>query len=176
LKNEKLTDNNFSDAVRVMLEEKNITYRDLAMMSKVSKTYLTEILVHYRVPSMEIIKKIAKALRIDPGYFKEFRILEVFELLKKFSSGMNTKDINDINKILNKIKDRTKGENISITNYATGKSEMSFEPMNLVNLLGMSDHQVKMVKTMIKQFKEVNEDEFYQRVGEDSQIDSMEGG
>ncbi len=176
MKNEKLTDNNFSDAVRAVLEEKNITYRNLAMMSKVSKTYLTEILVHHRVPSMEIIKKIAEALKIDPAYFKEFRILEIIELLKKFSSVMSTKDINDINKILNKIKDHTKGENISITNYAAGKSEMSFEPMDLVNLLGMSDHQVKMVKTMVKQFKEVNEDEYYQGHGEDSQLDSMEGG
>ena len=53
-------------ALRKLLDEKKLTYEELEKKSGVSKAYLTKILVHRKIPSREIIEKIAKALEIDP--------------------------------------------------------------------------------------------------------------
>lgn len=170
----KFTNKNFSEALRDLLDNKKITYRKFVQISDVSKTYLTEILVHHRVPSKGIIEKIAKALFVKPTYFKEYRILEIIGFLKKYSGSMDLKDIENLYDFIKRIKNKTAGEIVSLIKYSTGKEEMSFEPRYFIYTGGLHGHQEKIVNFMVREFRKVNEEELIEDLGADKLLQDME--
>lgn len=64
----------FPDAFRELMEMRQISYRRLATRSKFSAGYLNHLACGTRpVPSDQVIKILAKALRVKPEYFFEYR-------------------------------------------------------------------------------------------------------
>lgn len=64
----------FADALRALLEERQISYRRLATRTKLSAGYLNHLACGTRpVPANQVIKVIARALRVKPEHFFEYR-------------------------------------------------------------------------------------------------------
>lgn len=64
----------FPHALRRLLELRKISYRRLATRTKLSAGYLNHLACGTRpVPSDSVIKNIARALRVKPEYFFEYR-------------------------------------------------------------------------------------------------------
>lgn len=64
----------FADALRELMELRRISYRRLATRTKLSAGYLNHLSCGTRpVPSDAIIKVIARALRVRPEHFIEYR-------------------------------------------------------------------------------------------------------
>ncbi len=64
----------FPAALRALIEERGISYRRLATRTKLSAGYLNHLAQGTRsTPSEKVIRNIARALRVKPEYFIEFR-------------------------------------------------------------------------------------------------------
>ena len=64
----------FPEALRELMELRKISYRRLATRSKLSAGYLNHLACGTRpVPADQVIKAIARSLRVKPEYFFEFR-------------------------------------------------------------------------------------------------------
>lgn len=64
----------FADALRRLLELRKMSYRRLATRTKLSAGYLNHLACGTRpVPSDSVIKNVARALRVKPEYFYEYR-------------------------------------------------------------------------------------------------------
>lgn len=64
----------FPDAMRRLLELRSISYRRLATRTKLSAGYLNHLACGTRpVPSDAVIRNIARALRVKPEHFYEYR-------------------------------------------------------------------------------------------------------
>ncbi len=64
----------FPDALRELMQLRKISYRRLATRTKLSAGYLNHLACGTRpVPSNAVIKVIARALRVKPEYFFEYR-------------------------------------------------------------------------------------------------------
>jgi transcriptional regulator with XRE-family HTH domain len=64
----------FSQALRELMEKRKISYRMLATRTKLSAGYLNHLACGSRaVPSDQVIKILAKALRVKPEHFFEYR-------------------------------------------------------------------------------------------------------
>lgn len=64
----------FAEALRALLEQRQISYRRLATRTKLSAGYLNHLACGTRpVPANQVIKSIARALRVKPEYFFEYR-------------------------------------------------------------------------------------------------------
>ncbi len=64
----------FPDALRELTRLRNISYRRLATRTKLSAGYLNHLACGSRpVPADAVIKVIARALRVKPEYFFEYR-------------------------------------------------------------------------------------------------------
>lgn len=65
---------NFPETLRGLLALRNISYRRLATRTKLSAGYLNHLACGTRpVPADQVIKVIARALRVKPEHFFEFR-------------------------------------------------------------------------------------------------------
>jgi len=65
---------NFPETLRGLLALRNISYRRLATRTKLSAGYLNHLACGTRpVPAEQVIKVIARALRVKPEHFFEFR-------------------------------------------------------------------------------------------------------
>jgi transcriptional regulator with XRE-family HTH domain len=71
-------------AIERLMADTGITYRALAEKSGLSAGYLNHI-VHgnRRVPSTEVIGRIAKALGVKPDYFREVRVRIIIDKLEQ---------------------------------------------------------------------------------------------
>lgn len=64
----------FPNALRRLLELRKMSYRRLATRTRLSAGYLNHLACGTRtVPSNQVIKILAKALRVKPEYFLEYR-------------------------------------------------------------------------------------------------------
>lgn len=64
----------FPEALRRLLELRKMSYRGLATRTKLSAGYLNHLACGTRpVPSDQVIKILARALRVRPEYFYEYR-------------------------------------------------------------------------------------------------------
>ena len=65
----------FGPTLERLMQEKGVTYRALADQTNLSAGYLNH-LVHgnRRVPSDEIVRRLAKALGVEPEHFREYRL------------------------------------------------------------------------------------------------------
>ena len=71
-------------AIERLMAETGITYRALAEKTSLSAGYLNHI-VHgnRRVPSTDVIARIAKALGVKPDYFREVRVRIIIDKLEQ---------------------------------------------------------------------------------------------
>jgi transcriptional regulator with XRE-family HTH domain len=72
------------NAIERLMAETGITYRALAEKTGLSAGYLNHI-VHgnRRVPSTEVVSRIAKALGVKPDYFREVRVRIIIDRLEQ---------------------------------------------------------------------------------------------
>jgi transcriptional regulator with XRE-family HTH domain len=65
----------FGPTAIALMDESGVTYRGLAARSDLSAGYLNHIMHGNRpVPSNEVIKRLAKALDVEPEHFLEYRL------------------------------------------------------------------------------------------------------
>ena len=65
------------------MQETGVTYRALADQTKLSAGYLNHLVHGNRpVPSDEIVKRLAKALDVEPEHFREYRLRVITERLE----------------------------------------------------------------------------------------------
>ena len=64
----------FPKALRLLLEQRGMSYRRLATRTRLSAGYLNHLACGTRaVPSDQVIRIMARALRVSPEYFFEYR-------------------------------------------------------------------------------------------------------
>ena len=68
------------------MEERHLSYRQLAYMTRLSAGYLNHLTQGTRpVPTDPVIRTIAAALRVAPDFFVEYRLRQVVGLLEDSS-------------------------------------------------------------------------------------------
>ena len=66
------------------MQETGVTYRALADQTKLSAGYLNHLVHGNRpVPSDEIVKRLAKALDVEPEHFREYRLRQITQRLEQ---------------------------------------------------------------------------------------------
>jgi transcriptional regulator with XRE-family HTH domain len=72
----------FPDALRGLMEERRLSYRQLAYKTKLSAGYLNHLTKGSRpVPADAVIESLAHALHVEPDFFLEFRLRKLAYLL-----------------------------------------------------------------------------------------------
>jgi transcriptional regulator with XRE-family HTH domain len=66
------------------MQEKGVTYRALADQTNLSAGYLNHLVHGNRpVPSDEIVRKLSKALGVEPEHFREYRLRLITQKLEQ---------------------------------------------------------------------------------------------
>lgn len=66
------------------MQEKGVTYRALAEQTNLSAGYLNHLVHGNRpVPSDDIVRKLAKALGVEPEHFREYRLRLITQKLEQ---------------------------------------------------------------------------------------------
>ena len=74
----------FPNALRGLMQERRLSYRQLAYKTRLSAGYLNHLTKGTRpVPADAVISNIAVALRVEPDFFLEFRLRQVVTVLDK---------------------------------------------------------------------------------------------
>jgi transcriptional regulator with XRE-family HTH domain len=77
----------FGPTIHALMSERGITYRQLAERSGLSAGYLNHLVHGNRpVPSDDVIAQLAKALRVEPEHFREYRLRVITERLEAMPS------------------------------------------------------------------------------------------
>ena len=73
----------FGPTIQRLMSEQNITYRSLADKTGLSAGYLNHLVHGNRpVPSNDVIATLAKALRVEPEHFREYRVRVITQRLE----------------------------------------------------------------------------------------------
>src|SRR2546425_3738366 len=73
----------FGPAVERLMNETGVTYRALAAKTGLSAGYLNHLVHGNRpVPSNDVVEMLAKALDVDPEFFREYRVRVITEKLE----------------------------------------------------------------------------------------------
>jgi transcriptional regulator with XRE-family HTH domain len=74
----------FGPTLERLMQEKGVTYRALADETTLSAGYLNHLVHGNRpVPSDEIVRKLAKALGVEPEHFREYRLRLITQRLEQ---------------------------------------------------------------------------------------------
>jgi len=74
----------FGPTLERLMQEKGVTYRALADQTNLSAGYLNHLVHGNRpVPSDEIVRKLSKALGVDPEHFREYRLRLITQKLEQ---------------------------------------------------------------------------------------------
>jgi transcriptional regulator with XRE-family HTH domain len=74
----------FGTTLERLMQEKGVTYRALADQTSLSAGYLNHLVHGNRpVPSDEIVRKLAKALGVEPEHFREYRLRLITQKLEQ---------------------------------------------------------------------------------------------
>jgi transcriptional regulator with XRE-family HTH domain len=74
----------FGPTIQVLMSERGTTYRALAERTGLSAGYLNHLVHGNRpVPSNDVIASLAKALRVEPEHFREYRIRVITDRLER---------------------------------------------------------------------------------------------
>jgi transcriptional regulator with XRE-family HTH domain len=74
----------FGQTVERLMAETGVTYRALADKTALSAGYLNHLVHGNRpVPSNDVIATLAKALRVEPEHFREYRIRVITDRLER---------------------------------------------------------------------------------------------
>jgi transcriptional regulator with XRE-family HTH domain len=80
----RFSEERFPDALKSLMEERHLSYRQLAYKTKLSAGYLNHLTKGTRpVPADNVIAIIAEALLVEPDFFVEFRLRQVAEVLDR---------------------------------------------------------------------------------------------
>lgn len=72
----------FPEALKMLMEERRLSYRQLAYKTQLSAGYLNHLTKGSRpVPADNVIENLATALRVAPDFFLEYRLRQVAEVL-----------------------------------------------------------------------------------------------
>ncbi|MBM3147321.1 MAG: helix-turn-helix domain-containing protein [Actinobacteria bacterium] len=72
----------FPAALRGLMEERRLSYRQLAYKTRLSAGYLNHLTKGSRpVPADPVIESLAHALHVEPDYFMEFRLRRLADVL-----------------------------------------------------------------------------------------------
>ena len=72
----------FPEALKGLMEERHLSYRQLAYKTKLSAGYLNHLTKGTRpVPADTVVAVIAEALCVEPDFFLEYRLRQVAEVL-----------------------------------------------------------------------------------------------
>jgi transcriptional regulator with XRE-family HTH domain len=78
----RFSQNRFPAALKELMEERALSYRQLAYKTKLSAGYLNHLTKGTRpVPADQVIAVIAEALRVAPDFFLEYRLRQVASVL-----------------------------------------------------------------------------------------------
>ncbi len=81
----------FPVALKGLMEERNLSYRQMAYKTRLSAGYLNHLTKGTRpVPADPVIRTIARALRVEPDFFLEYRLRQVVGLLEGSSRLIDT--------------------------------------------------------------------------------------
>jgi transcriptional regulator with XRE-family HTH domain len=79
----RFSNESFGPTIQALMAERGITYRQLAERSGLSAGYLNHLVHGNRpVPSDDVIAQLAKALRVEPEHFREYRLRVITERLE----------------------------------------------------------------------------------------------
>ena len=79
----RFSDDPFGETLERLMTENGVTYRGLATKTKLSAGYLNHLVHGNRpVPSNEVMTTLAKALRVEPEHFREYRIRVITQRLE----------------------------------------------------------------------------------------------
>jgi transcriptional regulator with XRE-family HTH domain len=74
----------FGPTLERLMQEKGVTYRALAEQTSLSAGYLNHLVHGNRpVPSDEIVRKLSKALGVEPEHFREYRLRLITQKLEQ---------------------------------------------------------------------------------------------
>ena len=74
----------FGPTLERLMQESGVTYRSLADQTKLSAGYLNHLVHGNRpVPSDDIVKRLAKALKVEPEHFREYRLRLITKKLEE---------------------------------------------------------------------------------------------
>ena len=77
----------FGPTIQALMSERGTTYRQLAERTGLSAGYLNHLVHGNRpVPSNDVIAQLAKALRVEPEHFREYRLRVITERLEAMPS------------------------------------------------------------------------------------------
>ena len=83
----RFSNESFGPTIQALMSERGITYRQLAERSGLSAGYLNHLVHGNRpVPSDDVIAQLAKALRVEPEHFREYRLRVITERLEAMPS------------------------------------------------------------------------------------------
>jgi transcriptional regulator with XRE-family HTH domain len=83
----RFSNESFGPTIQALMSERGVTYRQLAERSGLSAGYLNHLVHGNRpVPSDEVIAQLAKALRVEPEHFREYRLRVITERLEAMPS------------------------------------------------------------------------------------------
>ena len=83
-KRRRYSDEHFGRTIEQLMADTGTTYRGLADRADLSAGYLNHIVHGNRpVPSNEVIATLAKALRVEPEHFREYRIRVITDRLER---------------------------------------------------------------------------------------------
>ena len=74
----------FGPTIERLMDEAGVTYRSLAAKTGLSAGYLNHLVHGNRpVPSDDVVKKLAKALGVEPEHFLEYRVRVITSRLEQ---------------------------------------------------------------------------------------------
>ncbi|HET9322520.1 MAG TPA: helix-turn-helix transcriptional regulator [Gaiellaceae bacterium] len=74
----------FGPTLERLMHEKGVTYRALAEQTSLSAGYLNHLVHGNRpVPSDDIVRRLAKALGVEPEHFREYRLRLITQKLEQ---------------------------------------------------------------------------------------------
>ena len=83
----RFSNDSFGPTIQALMAERATTYRQLAERTGLSAGYLNHLVHGNRpVPSNDVIAQLAKALRVEPEHFREYRLRVITERLEAMPS------------------------------------------------------------------------------------------
>lgn len=80
----RFSEEGFGTTVQRLMDERGVTYRQLASATGLSAGYLNHLVHGNRpVPSNDVVKTLATALDVEPEHFREFRLRVITDRLEQ---------------------------------------------------------------------------------------------
>jgi transcriptional regulator with XRE-family HTH domain len=82
-KRRRFSEEGFGATVQRLMDERGVTYRQLATRTGLSAGYLNHLVHGNRpVPSNDVVSTLAEALEVEPEHFREYRLRMITERLE----------------------------------------------------------------------------------------------